>query len=266
MKALHLLPAISLALLLFCQSAIGEVQSQEITYQAGDTEMKGYLAWDDAIKGKRPGVLVVHEWWGHNDYARKRADMLAELGYVAIAVDMYGDGKTADHPKSAGAFSKAVMSDPDAARARFESAIEILHAHELTDAGQTAAIGYCFGGAIVLNMARLGIDLDAVASFHGSLGTDYPAEEGKVSTRVLVCNGAADKFISADSIEDFHKEMNDASIDYQFESYPGAVHGFTNPGATELGKKFQIPLAYNEAADKKSWAAMKKLFSDVFGK
>ena len=261
-------PAIILSALalLGAPLAQAEVQSKEITYTAGNTEMKGYLAWDDAIDGKRPGVLVVHEWWGHNDYARERARQLAALGYVALAVDMYGDGKTADHPSSAGEFSKAVMSDMDAARARFKAAMEQLNANEFTDATKTAAIGYCFGGAIVLNMARLGVDLDAVVSFHGSLGTQNPAEEGKVSARVLVCNGADDKFVSAESIDGFHQEMNDAGIDYQFESYDGAVHGFTNPGATALGEKFSIPLAYNEAADMESWAAMQKLFAQVFGK
>ena len=246
------------------QSSFGEVTGEEVSYTAGDTTLKGYLAFDAAAEGKRPGVLVVHEWWGHNDYARKRAEMLAELGYVALAVDMYGDGKTADHPKDAGAFAGAVMKNIETGEERFEAALEFLKAQEQCDPKQIAAIGYCFGGSIALHMARIGMDLDAVASFHGNLSPKAEAEEGKVKARVLVCHGADDSFIPQEQIDDFHREMNDAGVDYQFESYPGAVHGFTNPGATELGEKFGINLAYDQQADRKSWNALKKLLEDVF--
>ena len=242
-----------------------EVIGKEVSYSDGETTLKGYLAFDSAIEGKRPAVLVVHEWWGHNDYARKRAEMLAELGYVALAVDMYGDGKTADHPKDAGAFAGEVMKNIETGEARFDAALKFLTEQPQADGKKTAAIGYCFGGAIALHMARVGKDLDAVASFHGTLAPQTSAEEGKVKARVLVCHGADDSFIPQEQIDAFQREMNDAGVDYQFESYPGAVHGFTNPGATALGEKFGINLAYNAEADAKSWEALKKLLKDVFG-
>lgn len=266
LRSLLLIPVVSLLLLVgLAPTSIAEVTGREVAYTAGDATLKGYLAYDDAREGKRPGVLVVHEWWGHNDYARKRAEMLADLGYVALAVDMYGDGKTADHPKDAGAFAGAVMKNIETGEARFKAAKEFLEAQPQTDPEKIAAIGYCFGGAIVLHMARIGMDLDAVASFHGNLAPKTEAEEGKVKARVLVCHGADDSFIPEEQIDAFHREMNDAGVDYKFISYPGAVHGFTNPGATELGKKFGINLAYDEEADQKSWEALEKLLAQVFG-
>lgn len=266
MKLRFISPALLvLSIILAGQSAtLAEIIGKEVTYSDGDTSMKGYLAWDSAESGKRPAVLVVHEWWGHNDYARERARQLAALGYLALAVDMYGDGKTADHPKDAGAFSGAVMNNIDTGVERFEAAMNFVKSQETCDPDRIAAIGYCFGGAIVLHMARIGIDLDAVASFHGSLGPKAEAQEGKVKARVLVCHGADDKFIPQDQIDAFHREMNDAGVDYQFVAYPGSVHGFTNPGATALGEKFGIPLAYNEDADKKSWAKLEELLKEVF--
>ena len=243
-----------------------EVTGKEVSYTAGDTTMKGYLALDESDSKQRPAVLVVHEWWGHNDYARKRAVMLAELGYVALAVDMYGEGKTAEHPKDAGAFAGAVMKDMETGEARFRAALEFVKSQPQVDSEQVAAIGYCFGGAIVLHMARIGMDLDAVASFHGNLSPKAEAKEGQVKARILVCHGEADSFIPAEQVEAFQREMNDAGADYRFESYPEAVHGFTNPGATELGKKFGINLAYQEEADRKSWASLEALLKEVFGK
>lgn len=242
-----------------------EVVGKEVTYTADGTTLKGYLAYDNAKPGARPGVLVIHEWWGHNAYARKRAEMLAELGYVALAVDMFGDGKTADHPKDAGAFAGAVMGDIEVGEARFKAAMDFLKSQSQTDGERIAAIGYCFGGAIALHMARIGMPLDAVASFHGNLSPKTEAQEGKVKARILVCNGADDSFIPKEQIEAFHREMADANVDYQFENYPGAKHGFTNPDATALGKKFDLELAYQEKADRKSWEALKKLLREVFG-
>lgn len=240
------------------------IETKEVTYSGGGVEMKGFLAWDKSKEGKRPGVLVVHEWWGHNDYARKRAKMLAELGYVALAVDMYGDGKTADHPKDAGAFMQAALADIDAAEERFAAAMKVLNEHEAADPEKTAAIGYCFGGGVVLHAARVGMDLDAVVSFHGSLGAQKPAEKGKVKAKVLVLNGAADQMVSEDSITAFKEEMDAAEVNYEFVNYPDALHGFTNPGATELGEKFGIPIGYQKEADEKSWAAMKAFFEKLF--
>ncbi|MDA0196306.1 MAG: dienelactone hydrolase family protein [Bacteroidetes bacterium] len=237
---------------------------QEIDYQLDSLNMKGYLVYDERFEGKRPAVLVVHEWWGHNDYPRSRARMLAELGYVALSIDMYGDGKTADHPEDAQAFMMESLSDMGLAKARFIAALDLVKQNEMTDPTKTGAIGYCFGGAVVLHMARFGVDLDGVVSFHGNLGTEYPAESGKVMSRVLVCNGADDPFVPEDQHLAFKTEMESAGIDYEFIDYPGSVHAFTNPAADASGKKFNLPLAYNEAADKQSWEKMKVFFNEIF--
>jgi len=237
-----------------------------VSYREGDTLLKGMLAYDDAIEGARPGVLVVHEWWGQNDYARKRAKMLAELGYTALAVDMYGEGKTADHPKDAGAFSSAVGGNLPLAKARFDAALEVLRKDPTVDKDRIAAIGYCFGGGIVLNMARLGEDIDGVVSFHGSLGTKSPAKKGDVKAAVRVFNGADDPFTKPEQITAFKQEMENAGVDYKFVNYPGAKHSFTNPDADQYGKEFDLPLAYNEHADKDSWKQMQAFFKEIFSK
>lgn len=242
-----------------------KISTQEIDYKSGDTTLKGYLAYDASKSGKRPGVIVVHEWWGHNDYARKRAEMLAELGYTALAIDMYGEGKQAGHPEDAQKFAAASMSNLDEAKARFEAGMEVLKNHESTDPEKIAAIGYCFGGGVVLNMARMGADLDAVVSFHGALQPATPAQKGAFHGRILVCSGADDAMAPREVVDAFKKEMDEAGFDYEFVSYPGAQHSFTNPMADSFGTKFGLPLAYNEAADKQSWEAMQKLFSQVFG-
>lgn len=241
-----------------------DIRTEEITYSGGGVEMKGYLAWDDTIEGERPGILVVHEWWGHNAYPRKRAEMLAELGYTALALDMYGAGKTADHPNDAGAFMNAVLENMEAGRARFEAAHELLKAHATVDATRTAAIGYCFGGGVVLHMARMGADLDAVASFHGSLGLAEAPGVEQMSARVVAYNGEADPFVSAEQIQAFRDEMEGAGADYQLIQLPGAIHGFSNPAATAKGEKFGLPLRYSPLADEASWAHMRLLLEDVF--
>ena len=242
--------------------ALAEVIGQEVSYQYGGTVMNGYLSHDDAINGKRPGVIVVHEWWGHNAYARQRADMLARLGYIALAVDMYGDGKIADHPKDAGKFAGAVKKDMNVARERFQAALNLLNAQSLTDTSKTAAIGYCFGGGLVLEMARMGVDLDAVASFHGSLGTSSPAQSG-IKPKILVFNGGADPFVKPEQVAAFKKEMDAADANYEFIEYPGARHSFTNPDADEFGQKFNLPLQYNAAADKASWQTTLEMFEST---
>ena len=235
---------------------------EEVTYSANGTNLKGYIA-RPAAGGKRPAVIVVHEWWGNKDYSRKRADMLAELGYVALALDMYGDGKIASHPKDAGAFSGAVFKDMDTAEKRFRAAMSLLTSQSDVDGGRIAAIGYCFGGGMVLEMARRGLDLDGVVSFHGSLPTQTPAKPGAVKAKVLVLNGAADPFVKPEQIDAFKKEMQSAGVDYRFINYPNALHGFTNPDATANGKKFNMPLAYDADADKRSWAEMQRFLSAV---
>ena len=252
--------------MLFALPSQAAVVTETVEYKAGDTVMTGYLAYDDAVQGKRPGVLVVHEWWGHNDYARHRARMLAELGYTALALDMYGEGKVAEHPDDAGKFAGAVRGNMPVARQRFDAALDLLSKHATVDPGHIAAIGYCFGGGIVLEMARAGVDLDGVVSFHGSLGTGNPAQPGKVKAEVLALNGAADPFVKPEQIDAFRAEMDAAGVNYKFISYPDAKHAFTNPGASALGTKFNLPLEYNEAADKASWAEMEGFLTRVFGK
>ena len=242
------------------------VVGKEVSYRTGGTVMKGYLAYDDAVSGKRPGILVVHEWWGHNEYARSRARQLAELGYTALAVDMYGEGKQAAHPEDAGKFSGALKKNMPLAEDRFKAALHLLREQPSVDSERTGAIGYCFGGGIVLEMARRGVDLDAVASFHGSLTTNTPPEKGAVKARVFVANGAADPFVKAEHIKIFKAQMDGAGVDYQLVNYPGAKHSFTNPDADKYGEKFGIPLAYNAAADKASWAAMQQLFAEAFAR
>ena len=251
-------------LMVFMQSVNAAVVGKEVDYKSGGVTLKGYLAYDDSIKGKRPGILVVHEWWGHNAYARKRARMLAEMGYVAFALDMYGNGKTAAHPKEAGEFANAVFKDLPVMKARFNAAKDVLAAAPETDTHNMAAIGYCFGGGVVLAMARSGVNLKGVVSFHGMLDTKTPAEKGKVKARVLVLTGGADKFNPPASVAKFKKEMRHAGVRYKLISYPGAMHSFTNPEATELGKKFNLPLAYNPAADRLSWTAMQEFFNKLF--
>ena len=240
------------------------LQTEEVAYKADGVVMKGYLAYDDKVQGKRPGVLVVHEWWGHNEYARKRARMLAKLGYTALAVDMYGDGKQADHPENAGKFAAEVRKNMPVAEKRFRAAFDHLRRHSTVDRERVAAMGYCFGGGIVLEMARRGVELDGVVSFHGSLGTTEPARAERVKARVLVFNGAADQFVKPEEIERFKTEMNNAGVDYEFVSYPGALHSFTNPSADALGKKFNLPLAYDAKADKKSWKKTQNFLESIF--
>jgi dienelactone hydrolase len=251
-------------LLAFAVTVQAKVVSKEVNYSADGLNLKGYLAYDDAQTGKRPGVLVVHEWWGQNDYIRQRAHMLAELGYVALALDMYGDGKQAAHPEDASKFSSEVMKNLDVAEQRFMAGLTLLQQQPQTNKQQVAAIGYCFGGGVVLAMARRGVDLNGVASFHGSLGAGAPVAPGKVKAKVLVLNGADDPFVKPEQIAAFKEEMSAAGVDYEFVNYLGAKHSFTNPGATENGKKFQLPLEYNAAVDKESWQKLQTFFQQIF--
>ena len=234
-----------------------EVIGKTVEYTAGGVTLRGYLAYDNSIKGKRPAVIVVHEWWGITGYPKKRAEMLAKLGYIALAADMYGNGKIADNPTDAQKYSGESMKDFSGLKGKFLAAIDLLKNHELVDSNKIAAIGYCYGGGVVLNMARAGVDLKGVVSFHGNLTAVEPAQNGKVTAKILVCNGGADKFISEESIRNFKKEMKSAGVDFTFKSYRGALHAFSNPDATELGKKFNMPIAYNVDADKKSWTEMR---------
>lgn len=247
-------------------NADAAVVGKDVVYSAQGVLLKGYLAYDDKVMEKRPGILVVHEWWGLNDYARKRARMLAAMGYTALAVDMYGDGKQAMHPDDAGKFSGAIMKNFNVGKARFLAAEAFLKRQTTVDPSRIGAIGYCFGGGVVLNMARQGADLAAVVSFHGSLRAIQPAEPGMVKAKIRVYTGGSDTFVPPTAVEAFEKEMTNAKADYKVTVYPGAFHSFTNPDSTRVGKKFNLPLAYNEEADKASWKDMKEFFDTVFAK
>jgi dienelactone hydrolase len=252
------------ALTVFASTARAEVKTQEVDYSQDGTALQGVFAWDDAVQGKRPGVLVVHEWWGLNQHARNQAKRLAEAGYVAFALDMYGKGKVTTHPADAQAFAQAVSKHPDVMRARFLAALDVLRKDPHVDPTRVAAFGYCFGGSVVLSMARQGVDdLAAVVSFHGGLGGLLPAKPGQVKARVLVLNGALDPFATPELIATFKKEMADAGAQCEFVNLPGAKHSFTNPDADKVGMP---ALAYNAAADKKSWELAMKLLREVFGK
>lgn len=247
--------------------AYAKVLTKEIDYKAGDTSLKGYIAYDDAIKGKRPGILVVHEWWGHNDHARNRAKMLAGLGYTALALDMYGDGKFADHPQKAGEFMNAAFQDWEGSKAKFNEAKKVLQAHETVDPKKIGAIGFCFGGAVSLRMARDGADLAGVVAFHSALPLEPPVTKNKVTASIMVVNGGEDSFLKPEAVGAFMQEMVAANADLTYLSLPGIKHSFTNPQADEFQKKFNLPaLAYDKQADERSWLVMKNFFQRVFGK
>jgi dienelactone hydrolase len=237
---------------------------REVLYSAGGTTMKGYISYDGNKKGKRPGIIVVHEWWGNNDYSRRRADMLADSGYIALAVDMFGEGKQADNPKDAQQMASFIGQNPDTAKVRFMAGVALLKEQEETDTNKIAAIGYCFGGGVVLNMALAGADLNGVASFHGSLPAEKVVKPQNVKAKMLVCAGDADPFVPKEQADKFKKAMDDAKVDYKFVSYQDAKHAFTNPAADSTGKKFNIPIAYNKQADEQSWAELHKFLYDLF--
>ncbi len=243
----------------FVGSAQAEIRMDPVEYKQGDTVLRGYVAYDTEVEGKRPGVLVVHEWWGLNDYAKKRARQLAENGYIAFALDMYGEGKSTEHPQEAGEWSSAVGANKAMARERFVAAHSLLAEHKLTDGGDIAAIGYCFGGSVVLTMALAGVDLDAVVSFHGGFPDDPVADEVKAS--ILVCHGADDVMATAEQIEAFQKKLSEAGVDWELNVYGGAKHSFTNPGADERGLDM---IGYNAEADRRSWRAMLAFLEEAF--
>lgn len=259
---------VTLAALALVASAVpapvqAKVRTKAIEYRQGKTKLQGFIAWDDAVKGKRPGILVVHEWWGHNRHARAQAERLAKAGYVGFALDMYGKGKLAKHPKDAMAFMQEATKDPAALAARFDAAEALLKKDPHVDASKIGAFGYCFGGGVALNMARAGRDLAAVVTFHGALKpAGEPAQPGKVKPAILVQTGAADPMITADQVAAFEKEMKDAGANVKVITYPGAKHSFTNPDADKAGMD---GLAYDANADRESWAAAMTFLKGVFG-
>lgn len=239
------------------------MKAETVEYKAGKLKMLGYLAYDSAKGDRRPVVLVVPEWWGLNDYTRSRARQLADLGYLAMVVDMYGEGKTADNPEKAGKMAGPFYADPALAKSRFDAAMSYARTLPAADTTNIAAIGYCFGGAQVINMAKLGEPLKGVVSFHGSL-LGVPAKKELLKTPMLICHGEADQFVKPEEVEAFKKQLDSIDADYTFRSYKDAGHAFTNPEATAMGKKHKIPVAYNEAADKASWNEMKDFFKRIF--
>lgn len=245
-------------------SLVSAMETQELTYQTPSTTMKGFIAYPASVSGKRPGVLVVHEWWGQNEYARKRAMQLAELGYVGLAVDMYGEGQQASHPEDAKKFMMEVMGNLEVAVSRFEAARRLLANDPRVDPEKIAAIGYCMGGAVVLHMARLGTDLDAVASFHGNLATQAPMKPDTFHGKLLIAHGGSDPFVPAEQLAAFEKEMQAANASYELSVYPNAKHGFTNPGATANGEKFGLPLAYDAEADAESWRRLERVLAEIW--
>lgn len=243
-------------------SANAAIREEPVSYSDGETTMKGFVVYDDASAAKQPGIVMVHEWWGITKHIHDEARNFAQQGYTVLIADMYGDAKTADNPKDAGALSSSVMKSPSVMEARFNAARSQLAKQASVDPKRIGAVGYCFGGAVVLNMARAGADLAAVAGFHASLGLNTPAPApGTVKANVLIMNGADDSFVKPEQYAALKKDFDAAKVEYRIIEYPGAVHAFTNPEATELGKKFNIPIRYDAKADQESKAEAAKFFA-----
>lgn len=246
---------------LWSVNAGAELHTENVEYKHGDTVLVGYLAYDNAIKGKRPGVLVVHEWWGNNAYSKRRAEQLARLGYIAFALDMYGKGIVAKDAKEAGALAGTYRNDRGRMRERANAGLEVLRKHDLTDTKRMAAIGYCFGGTAILELARSGAPLAGFVSFHGGLDTPDPRDAENIKGKVLVLHGGDDPSVPAELMAAFQDEMRKAGVDWQVYIYGGAVHSFSNP---ESGNDKSRGVAYDEKADKRSWEAMKIFLAEIF--
>ena len=240
-----------------------KLKEETVSYTVDSLNMKSFVVYDENLQGKRPAVLVVHEWWGLNDYVKNRARQLAELGYVAMAVDMYGNDRMGSDPKEAESLAMPFYYHPDMAKKHFDAALENFKKNENVDANNIAAMGYCFGGSVVLGMAKMGEDLKGVVSFHGNLAGMAP-DKSLLKADILVCHGADDQFVSPAEVDQFKKQMDSIGANYTFKAYPGATHSFTNPQATEWGEKFNMPISYNAAADSASWNDMKVFFGKIF--
>jgi dienelactone hydrolase len=250
-----------LAVLLFSINAEASIITKNIQYKQGDTVLEGYMAWDDAKNEKRPGILVVHEWTGINDHVKQRAEMLAKLGYVAFAADIYGKGIRPAVQSEAAKTAGIYKDDRPLMRARVRAGLEELKKQKRVDPHRIAAIGYCFGGTTVLELARDAADIRGVVSFHGGLSTPTPQDAKNIKAKVLALHGADDPFVKADEVAAFQDEMRKGGVDWQFVSYSNAVHSFTNKAAGSDNSK---GAAYNEKADKRSWEAMKTFFTEIF--
>jgi len=240
-------------------------KEEKVTYQVDGKNFNGLIVFDENIKGKRPGVLVIPEWWGLNDYPVMRARKLAELGYIAMAVDMYGNGKIAANPAEAQELATPFYKDPQLSKTRLDAALSKLKESNETDPQNILAIGYCFGGSVVLNSAKLGADLKGVVSFHGGLA-GVPADKKLLKAKILVCHGGSDKFVPEKDVQAFKHELDSIGADYKFVVYPDATHAFTNPDATKTGKKFNMPIEYNQKADMASWKDMTMFFNKTLNK
>ena len=253
MKLFRTLSAALASFVTFTSALQAEIRTEAVIYKDGDAVLEGYLAWDDAKKGPLPGVLVVHDWTGLQDYAKERARQIAGLGYVAFAPDIYGKDIRPTDPKECAVCAGTYRKDLPLLRRRVLAGMEQLKARPEVDAAKLGAIGYCFGGTCVLELARSGADVKGVVSFHGGLSTQLPAAPGAIKARILVCHGGDDTHVNAE-VPAFQEEMKKSEAKMEFITYEGAKHGFTKPGA-----------AYQEKADKESWAAMQKFFKEVLG-
>ncbi len=245
----------------FILNAHAKVITKPIKYTEADQEYTSFISYDDSIKGKRPGVLVVHEWWGLDDYAKRRMEMLAKLGYVAFAVDMYGTGKVTDDPEQAKSWMTEATTDVEWWRERAIAGIKRLKQHQLVDKNNIAAIGYCFGGGTVIQLAYGGVNLNGIVSFHGSLP---PADEesfGKIKAKMLIAHGNTDPFIPRQMVTSFQDTLDKAGADWNMITYGNTLHSFTNPKADTRGME---ALKYSKSADQHSWKAMQNFFDEIF--
>ena len=242
---------------------VPKLKEENINYMIESLKMDGYIVYDENIEGKRPAVLVVHEWWGLNDYSKMRARELAKLGYIAMAVDMYGNGKRADNPTDAQNLAMPFYQNPQLTKTHFEAALNKFKTYSQVDLNKIAGIGYCFGGGMLLNLVRMGEDLKGVVSFHGTLiGT--PVDKNLLKAKILVCHGNDDEYVKKEEVEKFKHQMDSIGASYIFKGYDGATHAFSNPNATAMGQKHHMSIAYNAAADTASWNEMKDFLSKLF--
>ena len=240
------------------------IHTETVNINLDQSISKSYLAYPKEKKGPQPGILVIPEFWGLTEYIESRARQLAELGYCALAVDIYGEGWTASNVEEASHAMNKLLSNMDKASELLIAHLDKLKTLKQTNETKTASIGYCLGGSLSLHLARMGVDVKGVVSFHGDLGPHTTIKPGHVKAKIVVCHGEADSMVPDEKAQNFKKEMDAAGVNYKFISYPETQHGFTNPQATERGKKFGIPIAYNEKADKASWEEMIKFFNQIF--
>lgn len=252
--------------LLFAGAASAAIKHEAITYKAGDTVLKGFVVYDDASAAKRPGILIVPTWWGINKHMHDEALVYARAGYTAFIADMIGEGRILDNTKEAGPMMMSMRKDPTAMLARFNAAKDVLAKHMTVDASKIGAAGYSAGGAFAIDAVRAGADIKGVAGFYVGLlpSALAPADGGKAKSKLLIMNGGADPLIKPELVDAFKKEMADAKVDLLYISYPGVRHSYTDPDATEKGKQFNIPFAYDAEASAQSRAETAKFFVEVF--